>query len=307
MKTKRSTPLSLNRLMLLLVLLIGSYQLGQSQTINVNGQTLAPQGQNSTGTAVASEGRDTVPTGGNVRYYVVPDASANASYTGILTGSLSSNFKWDVASKTGTADTITTGRAINYVGSYTSFSNYMNVSWKGIGTLDLSYVERSAAGCSGTPKTLPISIIATPTVEFFNMSDTALCTPGTDGSLGLTKTDIRIRYSSSISGLSTRNLIVTYDIARPAAAGGNLTGQTATLTIENGTTAKLSLPAGALNWYGQYTITLTNITDRISRKSVPAAAGSLADIDAAVGVKSSYQIMVNPVPTTGTIYHLPNM
>jgi hypothetical protein len=50
--------------------------------------------------------------------------------------------------------------------------------------------------------------------------------------------------------------------------------------------------------YGNYTVTINSVSDRISRKS--NVAGTLA-------APTTITLTVNRVPVTGPIYHLPNM
>jgi hypothetical protein len=280
---------------------------GQASSLTVNGQTLARKGYNAAGVdkSTTTEARDSVTAGSTTRYYVVPDASANSGYTGILTGTLTSGFKWDVEalSKTGTADTLTSGRAINAVTGFGSFTNYREITWKGAGTLNLTVQEISAAGCGGTPATIPISIVDAPTVAYpiaAGKEDT--CFTGTTGSLNIQVTKkFYINYSTPIAGPSAQGIQIRVNITRNN--GGTPVTVASSLQVNftrvSSTSGYFEIPAATeFDYFDTYTITLADISDRISRKGNfwNTATGNTA-----------FTYYVYPVPTTGTIYHLPNM
>lgn len=280
----------------------------QAPSLSVNGQTLAREGYNSTGVdrSATTEARDSVTTGSTTRYYVVPDAAANTNYSGILSGTLTSGFKWDVTDKDpmGTADTITSGRAINAVGAYGSFTNYRAVTWTGIGTLKLTVQEVSAAGCGGTPNEIPISVVAAPTITYpaaGGKEDT--CFSGTNNSLNINVTKrFYVNYTSPIGG-SAQDIQARVNITRYNSGANTVVvnGLDVTFTRVSSTTGYFTIPVAAANefdYYDTYTITLASVSDRISRKGDfwNPASGDI-----------TFTYFVYPVPTTGTIYHLPNM
>lgn len=278
---------------------------GQASSLSVNSETLARAGYNAAGVdkSANTEARDSVTTGSTTRYYVVPDASANTLYTGVLTGTLTSGFKWNVNTKTGTADTLTSGNAINAVGAFGSFTNYRGITWAGIGTLNLTVQEISAAGCGGTPTTIPISIVAAPTVAYptaTGVEDT--CFSGTAGSLNIQVTKrFYVNYTTPIPGPSTQDIQIKVNISRnnggtPAVVA---TGLDVTFTRTSSTSGYFTIPnTTEFDYFDRYTITLASVSDRISRKGNfwnPATGNT------------DFTYHVYPVPTTGTIYHLPNM
>lgn len=283
---------------LALVLLSGAN--GWAQTLSVNAETLSRHGYNSAGTAQPTEARDSVTTGSTTRYYVLPNAAANPSYGGTaapLTGTLSSSFTWGSNTPTGTAaiGTIAAAGAATY-------GHYRQITWAGTGTLNLTVQETSGSGCAGSETAIPISVVAAPTLTYpvaAGAEDT--CFTGTNGSLNIQSSKLFwVSFTSPISGVN-KGLQILIDVVR--ANGG--TPQTiandvqATFTQTSATAGYFTLPATAeFDYYDTYTITLVSVSDRISRKGAlwnPASGNT------------TFTYNVYPVPTTGNIYHLPNM
>ena len=95
----------------------------------------------------------------------------------------------------------------------------------------------------------------------------------------------------------------------------------ADLTDEGGLVWSYTLEAGKSftvqnNERTKYVYTLTELNGRIARKSDYLAGPSapedysyytnIVDLDAANGAQTSVEVIVNPSPATGTIYHIPN-
>jgi hypothetical protein len=281
------------------------------QTLTVNGQSLSEHGYNSAGNPVATENRDSVTTGGIYRYYVVPDATANPSYTAVLTGSLTSSFKWDVNTKIG-ADTITSGNGINAVGAFGAFTNYRQITWAGTGTLNLTAQEISAGGCSsGTVKTVPIAVVAAPTLQYpvaAGVEDTCYTTAEP---LNIIPTKrFWVNFTSPIGNAANVNKGIQMHVDISRANGGTpatvVTNLSVTFTQVTATTGYFTIPTGAANefdYYDTYTLTLIDVSDRISRKANNTATG----LWTAAGTNKTFTYYVYRTPTTGPIYHLPNM
>ena len=259
------------------------YSNSWGQTLSVNSQTLSQHGSNSAGTVVATENTDSVTIGGVTRYYVVPDAGANPAYTGVLTGTLASTFNWTTSGSTGPTGTIAQVGAVTY-------GNYRQVTWAGpTGTINLNVVESSGAGCaSGTTTTVPVRVIAVPTVTG-GAAPTAQCTT-TPGTLTFA-VPVTLTSDLVVAGVANR-VRVNYTITNPDAT--TLTGATDVDLDKTATSFNVTL-TGATQ-YGSYTVTLNTVSDRISRKSGVNGTISTATI----------ALVVNRVPTTGPIYHLPN-
>jgi hypothetical protein len=304
---KKSTILKMTAA--LAIIFLGYANSWGQNTLTVNGQTLSRDGYNAAGVAApTTEARDSVTTGGVYRYYVAPDASANTSYTAVLTGSLTSNFKWDVNTKAGSADTITSGNGINAIGAFGAFTNYRQVTWAGTGTLNLAVVERSPAGCSGTATTVPISIVAAPTLQYPSAGGIEdSCFTGTEPLNIIPTKKFWVNFTSPISGFD-KGIQMHVNITR--ANGGTPTtivsNLAVTFTQTSATSGYFTIPTGAANefdYFDTYTVTLVDVSDRISRKANNTATG----LWSAAGTNNTFTYYIYKTPTTGPIYHLPNM
>jgi hypothetical protein len=246
---------------------------------------------------VAGELTDTVTTGSSMRYYIIP-SPLNTLYTltagGVLSGSLASTFIWSLSGITGTAngsiDSVKTPT------NYENFTNYKVVTWTGIGTINLNVREQSAAGClSSNTTTTPVAIIAIPSVQFSSTSDN-ICFSGSDGSLGYNLTGLPVNWTSSVSGL--RYLTVDYTISCSNAGFGGMQSFSNDTVIETGAgSGTFDISSLQLDYYGVYTITITNVHDRISSK---------CNINGSLVVPLVYSFSLNPLPVSGPFYHRPN-
>lgn len=67
------------------------------------------------------------------------------------------------------------------------------------------------------------------------------------------------------------------------------------------TTGNITLPTGTdLDYWGEYTLTISSISDRISRKDVTAANGYFTN------GATTVTYTVSKAPVTGPIYHINN-
>jgi len=273
---------------LILVIVLGAIGMTQAfgqTTLSVNGQTLSEHGYNSGGTATALEATDSVTVGSTMNYYAIPDPTANASYTGVLTGSLTSQFNWRTNGGSGGAGTIAP------VAGFAAFTNYKAVNWTTVGTINLLVNERSPAGCSDTlnTKTIPVSVVAVPTANF-GTDPAAQCY-----SSGIVTFSLPITVTTPINNGSVRVIYTVFNSSNVAVSAG-LTNVTANIT--GSTNLSVALPAGTAA--GAYHATISSITDRISRKPATPVQGTF-------GVGNDQILMViNAIPVTGNVYHIAN-
>jgi hypothetical protein len=282
--------------------------------ISVNAQvtipagTLYQQGTNSGGPA-ASENPDLITTGTQVPYLVVPDPILNPTWApgadATNTTGITSTFLWTIpagisATVPGTGHYIT----INVNGAATT-----------LGTINVK--EQSGASCpDATGTNINVRIVAQPTATAIAASDgsaplTSICQSGTNGSLNVpfpvytvTKTtdaaipglaNVRVKatlvftpalgapaplFTDKILNVDAAGVISSADIT--AAGGGTLTD---------------------FDSWGTYDLTITQISDKISRKDM-GVAGGYFNINGGTGYTATYSVL--KTPTTGIIYHLPN-
>jgi hypothetical protein len=250
----------------------------------VNGQTLSQHGYNAAGAPVVSENTDSVTTGSVMRYYVLPDATANPSYTSPLGGSITDAFAWTFTGATGTAAGVNAD-----VAGFGAFDNYQQVTWSGNGTINLNVQENSPApaSCTGPLTTIPIAILPVPTGTF-GADPGSVCTntPNTQVftlpvTLSTAVLDGNVRLNYTVYNPDASVLIAAQDLDLDEAA----VSFNVTLT-------------GAAQ-YGNYYAVINTVTDRVSRKPVTDITGTITD--------NRIDLFVYRTPVTGPIYHIPNM
>lgn len=253
-----------------------------------------------------TEDPDLVTTGTQVPYLVLPDKDLNPGWVpggdATNTTNLISTFNWDVPEGIGTIAT--------------NNRHYITINVTGsAGTTDeISVQEQSAAGCDGEPTTINVRVIAQPIISALAVSDgsgnDAVCGTGTNGSLDIpiptftvTKsTDaaipgdaaVRVRASLVFTDFVTKasTNIFTDQILNVSAAG--------VVSNDEMTAAAAAGTYDDLDSWGTYTLTITHISDKISRKDINEADGYFAVAD----ITATYT--VQKAPQTGPIYHLPN-
>ncbi len=270
------------------------------------------QGTNAGNTTgpVASETPDLITTGTTVPYLVVPDPDLNSWVPGddaTNTTGINSTFGWTIPAA---ISSTTPGNG-----------HYITINVTGtagaIGTIQVQ--EESGASCDGTTTSIDVRVIDQPAASALAVSDgtapnDAICGTGTNGSLNITlptftatqTTDaaipgdaaIRVRaslvFTDFLTGTSTD--IFTDAILNVAEATG----------IVSNSDMTAAAAAGAyddLDSWGSYALTITHISDKISRKDINAADGYFA-INGGTGYTAKYNVL--KTPTTGAIYHLPN-
>jgi hypothetical protein len=280
--------------------------------ISVNAQvtipagTLYQQGTNAGGPA-ATEDPDLVTTGTQIPYLVIPDPILSPTWApgadATNTTGITSTFLWTIpagisATVPGTGHYIT----INVNGAATT-----------VGVINVK--EQSGASCpDATGRDINVRVVAQPTASAIAVSDgsaplTAICQNGTNGSLNVpfptftvTKTtDAAIPGDATIRVRAT--LVFTPAGGAPAPLFTNqILNVDAAGVIASADIATASGLTDFDSW-GTYALTTTQISDKISRKDMGAAAGYF-DINGGTGYTATYSIF--KTPSTGIIYHLPN-
>jgi hypothetical protein len=273
------------------LLIINTDIIGQNNSYSVNSQTLYKHGNNSTGVSVY-ETIDSVTTGGTTRYWIYPDLSLNAGYdpSNPLTTTLTSSFTWAATNTSGTA-----AGTVSAVGTYGAYQNYKQVSWTGLGTINLSSTEKSgvSGNCDGTAKVIAVEVIDKPTPNFPAAGGSnSTCGTGADGSLSIAVPALNINFNSVVKN-GNRQMKLTYDVTCSNAGFTAVSGHQVNINEAAGTFTL----ASNLTHYGTYTITLKTVSDRISVKS---------NVTANASGNVTYTYYVFPTPSSGPIYHIPN-
>ena len=222
------------------------------------------------------EETDSVTIGSTLQYFVMPDPAVNAGYDySTNRGALVSTFDW------WTSNGLESGIVDN------GGEELVDITWSTLGA-DILYVTEIGANCDASDTTdVPIRVINVPTAAFGG-TDSAFCT--TDPSLH--DFDFPITATTDVADGKLR-----FEIAvSHATLGANF--YTNTIDFDKDTNASFNVPAGTFTAYGVYTVVISNITDRISRKPATDILGT--------STQDTYTVTINTTPNTGNIYHVPN-
>jgi hypothetical protein len=230
-----------------------------------------PHGTNSAGTVTVKEDVDSLVIGAKMDYWVMPSTGATASTT----------WAWSRPTGSATITGVPTGQTAEF-----TFPGAVET-----GTIK---VVETTTCTDPTGKTINYAVVALPSVGF---SD---ATPSTTiGLCNFTAAQtLNVALTSSTSGASEA-MTVTYTVS----FGGTQIGTVHTQSLQKSNTT-ITIPFaefGASPAAGVYTVTFSNVDDRIVRK-----AKNKATIVGTINT-ATYTINVTGVPTTGPIYHLPNM
>jgi hypothetical protein len=168
--------------------------------------------------------------------------------------------------------------------------NYKQVSWTGTGTINLNTQENSSGGCaSGSTTTIPITIIAIPTAT----GGAAPASQCSSNPALLTFT-VPVTLTSDLPTAGAANTVrVNYTVTNPDAS---VLSGAANIELNKGA-ATFNVTLTGATQYGNYTVTINSVSDRISRKSNVAGTVTTPNIT----------LTVLHTPVTGPIYHIPNM
>ncbi len=263
----------------------------QPNPINIESVSLYKHGTNSTDIVgpVAGEAIDSVTIESTTKYFDMPDPVVNPSYNFGTDpySNVFSTFVWIVTPSISSAGAVV-------VPAHNTAMHYKQITWTSTGIGNIQVTERSNAGCNGSTITVPVEVIAAPTVQYSSTSSSD-CRTEADSSVNYSLTGIPISWTSSVSG--KRQLMVNITISCSNSEFGTpQTYNNIAITETGAGTGTFDLPI-VLNYYGVYTITLTAINDRISTKS---------GVEGTVGASSAYTFLLSKTPVTNPLFHVPN-
>lgn len=260
---------------------------------------------------VGTEDPDLVTTGTRVPYLVLPDPILNPTWApgadATNTTNLVSTFTWTIPA------------AISSTVPGTGHYITIDVNGAAGATGQISVQEESGASCAGTSTPINVRVIAQPTVSALAVSDgvapnDAICAAGTNGSLDIAlptfsatqTTDAAIPGDASIrvrASLVFTDFVTGTPTTVFSDAILNVNEATGAVSNADMTAAGAAGAYDDLDSWGTYALTITHISDKISRKDINAADGYFA-VNGATGYTATYSVL--KTPTTGPIYHLPN-
>jgi hypothetical protein len=232
---------------------------------------LHEHGLNSSDVVTATENTDSVTVGSVMPYWVQPDATIPGAST----------FTWTISGLGVIGATTTNLSSVTY-GAIT-----------GTGTISVQEIAPTTPSCPGSTRIIDFAVVNAPTANFGADPASQCFVPG----------PAQLTFVLPVTvvtpeALGTVRVIYTvYDPSNnPIAA---LTNVTVEVPEGAGSTISVILPAGSVA--GTYHAQITSITDRISRKPATDIEGTFT------AGNERIDMIVNPVPTTGPIFHVPNM
>jgi hypothetical protein len=233
-------------------------------------------------------------------YHVVPDPYFNPGY--VAPGwTVTSSFLWSFTVDP-SSFTISNTTVIN-----------PDVTIGEVGDFTLNVVETSTDGCAGTTTSISIHVLAAPTCDFGGVADVEQC-----GDMAATNVLFDIANNTATDFLVDWD----YDVDNLLADKSTLDDELAGLDASNTDDAHAAAGSGLVltnqafpvlnSKVTRYTFTLTGINDAVSRASDYIAPGGrvwpiATFTDYSPGADDSFVVMVLPAPSTGDIYHIPNL
>ena len=268
---------SIATIVVLFVLSLSGIYAQAPATVSAEASTLQKHGNSSAGIVSAYETIDSLSLGAqNVKYVAYPDLLISPSYV-FPTTSLNSTFVWATVPSAGVS-------VNNTVAGFAT--NYAKINFPAsTGDYVLSVLETATAGsCAGAAVGFTVRLINVPTANFNG-------TPNTSATCGANLSTVTLSLPVALTTAVQDNMVkLTYTIS-----GANIVAAT---TVDlNKSATSFTLPAGTFTSYGANTITITAVSDHISRKS--SVPGTITT--------ATYSFTINRVPVTGPIYHVPNL
>jgi hypothetical protein len=237
-------------------------------------------------------------------YHVTPDIYFNPGY--IAPGwAVASSFLWSFA----------VNPAIFNFSSTTAINPDITIGT--VGNYILNVVETSADGCpDASPTTINIHVLAAPSFDFGG----DLVRPDVEQCGGLAATNVL--FDITVNNADDYLVDWTYDVDNLQSDKATLDDELAASDVTNTDDAFAAAGAGLVltnqtfpvlnNKVTRYTFTLDGINDAVSRVSdyiLPLLRNIAATnfTNYAPGADNTFVVMVLPAPTTGPIYHVPNL
>ena len=235
-------------------------------------------------------------------YHVTPDPYFNPNYNAGGGWGVSSAFLWSF-----------TVNPASFTISNTAVIN-TDITIGTVGDYTLNVLETSADGCPGvTPTSIAIHVLAAPSFDFGGRADVEQC-----GGLAATNVlfdigvngadDYLVDWIYDVDNLESDKVTLNDELAASDATHTDdaFAASGAGLTLVNQAFPVLN------NEVTRYTFTLSGINDAVSRVSdyiAPLGRNIAATnfTNYAPGADATFVVVVLPAPTTGPIYHIPNL
>ena len=254
--------------------------------VSIDSKDYYQHGRNSSGPSTQEE-RDSVTVTSEFKYFVLPDPTISPDYkydtpaNTIDFSKVNSTFAWSLKNSFGTTNSSTTP--------------IITVTWNttGIDSVMVKETPNIGAACAGSGTSIPVAVIIKPEIAFTpngSIYADSACYTQTQVTTG-----VQYPFSMAVTTQSSQ-VWVDYTVTKngtlqTSLAGTNVpvSGGNITLTFQD---------------YGRYVVTITKVTDRVSRKSTDASGDPILGNITAAGAKFAYNVM-RPIQT-GPIYRIPN-
>jgi hypothetical protein len=240
-----------------------------------------------TGTPDPCEERDSVTCNSVMKYFVLPDPFISPDYNpanAVDFSKVNSTFAWSVM--------------YSFNRTNGSTTPIVEIEWKLpniVDTVKVQEMPNMGAACTGTVTSIPVAVINSPMIMFnfvpplWDLKDSA-CYTQAEVNAG-----VNVQLPTYVETKSSQ-VLVDYTVTKDGAAFPSLDG-TNVRVANNGGTIDLTFPD-----YGLYEVTLTKVTDRISRKSRNKSGDP---IDGMINLpKYTYRVMAPA--KAGPVYRRPN-
>jgi hypothetical protein len=276
----------------------------------------------------AGETTEYVTTGHAIGYYAEPDPIYHPAY--VTPGwTLTAGFTWNWTIPTNPG----AGAAITASGTP---ANYVEITYSATGSYVINVTEQSSAAfgscADATPSVINVEVIGAPSANITTADPTAFCGNQAATAVALSFTEA---VPSTLAGYA---FAIHQQIENIDAGGGVIGGALQNAdTLDFPTTGKLETAGGLVGGASPYTWSFntralvvrngqrTRYTYTLVKASDAAAAAANGVISAiseksdylsiaaggdattyAFGAKPSYAVIINPAPSTGPIYYVPN-
>lgn len=256
------------------------------------------------GNPEGQEIRDSVTVSAKMKYFVLPDPSISPDYDPTTTSGIidftkvNSEFEWQFRRAGGAAlgENITTPAKNRPI---------VEIEWKntGVDSLVVKEIPNLGAACAGNYTVIPVAIIPKPTITFSPVG-TAYKDSACHTQAELT-TGGGVTYSfPAVATTKSSQVKIKYEVFKPdnTSLGSDIIDFKGTVS-DDLVTGSFTNTLLKFTEYGTYRVVITEITDRVSRKSDVNNTGA-GVLTPSGSIEFAYKVM--PPVQTGPIYRIPN-
>jgi hypothetical protein len=249
--------------------------------------------------APATEAIDSVTVGSTMPYFIMPDVNYNSTYFAqssySATDLTESTFNWTISKSA-------TGTIAAKAKNDTDTSPWVEIKWNDTDLVNVTMIEESQSGsCTSDPVVIPVQVIQKPEIKFGEISGERKfteCVP----TLGAHSYAFPVVPLTNAVISESWDVFVTYDVTFTPLNGIPGSPQSGTAPVSNGS---FTLDELVLDDYGTYTIVITGISDKTSKKCTFEGGETAFNLSNNIADETFAYTML-PKPQPGKAYHVPN-